>query len=704
MKKIVSRYVLTVMLVVMAISMNAQSFKLSGGLRELLTESAASIRRAADNQSRISLLMKVTDASLMAQVCDDYHMLMVTDLGHIAVVAVPVDQIEHAAADPRVVRMEKEGGFHLCLDEARKTANVNPTTAGQAPLTQAYKGKGILVGVLDSGFQYDHPTFRDANGQLRIRKAWDLQEVGGDYQYVELSTPEAILNKKCSFASTQSDNPTNHGTHVAGIAAGAGSANASKYCGMAPESDILLNEYKEKQFKEGGDQKYSDAIISGVSNMMNYAKTAQQPIVINVSLGNNLGFSTDCKVFEEAFAQMTGPGRIVVASQGNEGNAEEAKAYFNSATNTTATISLKTEDLPISGPIFWKSAAPLTISFSAKSPQGTETINVNTGELTKDVTVIAKPGYTLKCMRLDDAPDGKQVYRTTFVPNDKITIELTSTVTGTQPFELFTAKFDIVSATPASCTLSNAYTVCIPAAYPNVISVGNFRNRQLPKPNSAKQSQRAPEGNSSEIGVMDNSSSYGPTWDGRYKPDVSAPGSIVSAGNWYSPENASEVVESYDIPGSEAKETWVGQFGTSQASPAVAGIIALWLQAKPDLTPDDVLKVIRATSKAIEPIPNNHSGAGIIDAYAGLCNILGLPTAIPTLSKQQPAGITFRLVGQVLYADGAAEGTPVTVYNLSGAVLQQTFVQNGAVRLEGLPAAVYAVQLGTLGSTLIRIS
>ena len=171
------------------------------------------------------------------------------------------------------------------------------------------------------------------------------------------------------------------------------------------------------------------------------------------------------------------------------------------------------------------------------------------------------------------------------------------------------------------------------------------------------------------------------------------------------------MVETYDIEGSDAKETWACQSGSSQASPTVAGIVALWLQAKPDLTPDEVFNVIKNTSHAIEPIPNNHSGAGIIDAYAGLCRILGLESAIPSLRKNQPEHVTFRLAGDVLYADGADDGTPVTVYSLSGTVLQNTTVQQGRIRLNGLVGAgtvparsgVYAIQLGKLGSTLIRL-
>ena len=56
----------------------------------------------------------------------------------------------------------------------------------------------------------------------------------------------------------------------------------------------------------------------------------------------------------------------------------------------------------------------------------------------------------------------------------------------------------------------------------------------------------------------------------------------------------------------------------------------------------------------------------------------------------------------MLYADGADDGTPVTVYSLSGTVLQNTTVQQGRISLSDRKKGVYAIQLGTLGSTLIR--
>jgi subtilisin family serine protease len=685
-----SRWLLTLCLLLSVAAATAQPFKLSGSLREILADNngQAASRRLADNQSCIRLIMKVTEAQQMASVCNDYGMLMVTDLGYIAVVDVPASNIAKAASDSRVVRMEKEGGFRFCLDEARKTANVNPIVNGESPLPQAYTGKGVIVGVLDGGVQYNHPTFLDANGLPRFRKIWDFDIKDGQLEPVVLTNAADILARQYSNSSCNGVMATNHGSHVAAIAVGSG-----RYRGMAPESDIIFSDATMNPLSERSFEIYSDYLLTSVKNMTDYATEQQQPLVINISLGNNLGFSTESKLLQEAFSLLTGPGRIIVAANGNEGNVEEMRHYFHSGSNLTESIVLKGESMPMSYDIIWKTSGALSFSLDISMDTDNNTETFSTSQLTDGMLpAVERAAYTKKFLQLEDAPDGKHIYRLRFIPKEaRLPFSVTAAVTGEQSFEAFSKMLGIVSATPAEgCTISNAYTSAIPGVFSNVVAVGNYCNRVLPN------------GVEDVVGVMNNSSSWGPTWDGRNKPDVSAPGSIISAGNSYSPRNADEVVESYDIAGSDAKETWVGQSGSSQASPTVAGIVALWLQAKPDLSPDDVFSIIKKTSHAIEPIPNNHSGAGIIDAYAGMLEVLNLPASVPSLSRHQPENVNFRLVGDVLYADGADEGTPVTVYNLTGTVCLKATIQQGSIALNGLQSGVYAIQFGTAGSTLIR--
>jgi hypothetical protein len=59
-------------------------------------------------------------------------------------------------------------------------------------------------------------------------------------------------------------------------------------------------------------------------------------------------------------------------------------------------------------------------------------------------------------------------------------------------------------------------------------------------------------------------------------------------------------------------------------------------------------------------------------------------------------------MNDLLYADGAGDGMSVSLYDLSGVLIRQAVVEGGTISLAGLRQGVYAVQLGRLGSTLIR--
>jgi len=100
-------------------------------------------------------------------------------------------------------------------------------------------------------------------------------------------------------------------------------------------------------------------------------------------------------------------------------------------------------------------------------------------------------------------------------------------------------------------------------------------------------------------------SSTGPTNDSRIKPDVVTPGvSIYSA----------------QIPG---PATYGYSQGTSAATPIAAGVVALVLSARPELTPLQVLDAIRNTADRVEVSrfpnhPNNFVGWGRANALKAL--------------------------------------------------------------------------------------
>ena len=203
--------------------------------------------------------------------------------------------------------------------------------------------------------------------------------------------------------------------------------------------------------------------------------------------------------------------------------------------------------------------------------------------------------------------------------------------------------------------------------------------------------------------------------NGLMKPDVVAPGgNVVSSYSHIAhPDNA--IVGWSEFQGE--RYPWAADTGTSMSTPVVAGIIALWLQAKPDLTLEEVREVLSRSCRRPDTsldYPNNFYGYGEIDAYRGLLEILGL-SKIEGISLHQPQRVQVRPVNgdlQILFDDVPQAPVAVKVYNLSGlCVYSESMRLSGTeitIDLPLLPQAVYAVQIETQdkniqGSCLIRL-
>ena len=153
------------------------------------------------------------------------------------------------------------------------------------------------------------------------------------------------------------------------------------------------------------------------------------------------------------------------------------------------------------------------------------------------------------------------------------------------------------------------------------------------------------------------------------------------------------------------------------SAPVVAGTIALWLQAKPDLTAADVRELLSKTCRQPEPqlpYPNNLYGYGEIDAYKGLLSLLGID-GIKAISSTPLTNVRVKVGnGQLnIIADGDFTGQlTISIYALSGIrILQERKKAQGnevVIPLGTCPAGVYAIQIESAdgrfcGSQLIRI-
>ena len=227
--------------------------------------------------------------------------------------------------------------------------------------------------------------------------------------------------------------------------------------------------------------------------------------------------------------------------------------------------------------------------------------------------------------------------------------------------------------------------------------------------------------NRGQNGEVADYSSVGPTVDGRIKPDVLANGTNVvsSYSSFYREEHPTS--DGWDITYSTYQDRsypWRIDIGTSMSTPVVSGIIALWLQARPDLTPDEIKDVIAQTSIRHDPTldyPNNQYGWGEIDAYRGLLYLLGL-SGIKEITSDQPRKVQVILQDdcmRLFFNEPLRQALNVAIYGVGGSLVSRRQFSGGTaeqqVDISGLPAGVYAVQLhsqqpGLTGSFLIRKS
>ncbi len=674
----------------------------------------------------------------------------------------PIDSLGALDRCEHILCMEANEPCRIMNDTSAIITGVDKVWAGQGALPQAFTGKGVYAGVMDIGFDFTHPAFRNDDGTSRIKWFWDPAAPDGtpDELGMTYTSPEMVLAARHTTDAALED----HGTHC--MATMAGNGLDGHYVGMAPEADIIgsytfigghhipddasanerLAEYLKDHLPDLQDFTDSSFELVGTDTwhilslyrIFKQADADGKPCVVNWSFGGVRGFLYAIqgqRLFNTLIDNMLGPGRILVTAAGNEGGNEIYVKTGQDKQDEQDIVFLIQGKLNYT--IFGRSIVDTTrFNMSFTFYDTTDTVTFDMNELSIDslgkslfhMIVLPCPADSDLSSEQEPVPDtifvkAQNIYyigdtvislfEVSFPQSYYDSYKRQGYMLGTVFIEAPQKEVELFGLNGVQFNKDNALTsrgchlgtISSNADIERIIAVGAMHHRTTFTNLEGDTIDLAWLG--SQEGHLASFSSCGPTMDGRIKPDVVAPGvNILSALNSFYPYDGNQIA--YETEAFDRNYRIYAQNGTSMATPIVAGIIALWLQAKPDLTPEDILGVIERTSHQPEPEfsgteKNNYYGYGEIDAYAGLLDILGLTTSVPGLSQHQPAGIMFRLEGQTLYIDGIDTDTLITVYDLNGRPVVNTTTSDGKIELPALPQGVYAVQIGKLGSTLIRL-
>lgn len=624
---------------------------------------------------------------------------------------VPLELLDEVAALDEVECIQAATKAEVLMDTARIDTRVADVEKAQVieGINTPFTGRGVMVAAIDGGLDFTHPAFyNDAKTELRLKRVWVHDAKSGTppagFSYgAELKSEKDILAYKTDLAYYS------HGSHVMNIAAGANTA--SPYHGIAPEATLAFSNFTE--------------VDKGISDAIQYlfatADTLGLPAVINMSLGTQMGPHDGTSLRDILSDELTGPGKILVGAAGNDGMVDMhiTKTFTDTDTEMLAGMAFL-ENCPGIGElqIWGEPGKTLKVNVCTIDKQTMQPVYKSRTfdcTKTKTTTVTLQKPYDMssgffKIVTQTSPLNNKPMahinlnirdYKPDKVIAVLVTSEAGATVHGwSNPnYCCFKKHLDNMH------TPDPRYGVCeIGGTGRNIITVASYNTK-----NDVKTLSGEPMATGYAIGGISPFSNSGPSADGRIKPDVAAPGSlIVSAFNSTSPNDPSIVA---NIEWNGKKYPYGVMQGTSMASPHVTGVIALWLQANGRLTPDQIRQTLDNTCRRdanTGDMAGNTWGRGKIDAYNGLVYVLknfGNPTEVERVAGETSwsANIFGRQLHVLFYRE--VERTDIAVYSPSGACVlarsayAKSMGDEEIVDLDGLTSGIYIIKVTGGGIT-----
>ena len=610
---------------------------------------------------------------------------------------IPVDKIHEVAALDVVTKIEVATPMQPFTDKAREDTNVDDVLnlsadAIAAGLDKNYDGTGVILGIIDTGIDFQHIAFKDKNGNSRIKRAYVYNGSSGrEYSNITSTSP------------TTDNSSEDHGTHTSTAAGGSsviinGSnvivtddhANAT-YGGMAPGADLYL----------AGLKSLSTTYISNAFNyIVSYANSVNKPLVVSNSWGSHSsphdGSGTWASIISQYFGDSN-PNRICLFSAGNTSGS--ALAGQNGGCHLMGTASSANPLRTILQYLYSRSTSgdyrySGTIATAwTRSTNGTTmncriyVIDTSTGEILQTTTVNPTSGgvdvnvseyYTGTLTAYRGSSNGKSEIQLSasslttkqhtngvskyalavdFYPSSGSTvIDVWGGNSGYFTDYVTTPGYNWVAGTDNGGMGDNA-------TIPGVIPVGahSTKNKIVDYEGTTHNY------GSYVVGDIAYFSSYGTpdqTPTGAMYPWITAPGARTVAGvNHYHTGTDSYIDGDYadDRVNASTTNPYGAMQGTSMSTPVTAGIVVLWLQAAQEagktLRTSDVKEIMKLTATHdywtdLGPHADRF-GNGKINALAGIQYILGRVATI----KATPTAVIF---------DGQPNAVYTQTVNVSG--------------------------------------
>ena len=246
-------------------------------------------------------------------------------LGGYAIVTLPESMLEEYSRRPQIEFIEKPTRLYfedLFSKEASCITQVQRDEPGNLQLT----GRGVLIGIVDSGVDYRHPAFLTADGKSKILRLWD-QSIPGNppegyatgTEYTNEEINEALfLSVQEGRRLVPSEDVSGHGTAVLGVAAGSDFSRGAVKRGVAYESDLLVVKMgipRQDSFPR------TTELMQGVDYLVRQAIRLGRSIAINLSFGNNYGSHRGDSLLETYLDNVSGMGKnVICVGMGNNGN------------------------------------------------------------------------------------------------------------------------------------------------------------------------------------------------------------------------------------------------------------------------------------------------------------------------------------------------------------------------------------------------